>query len=67
MMKGLVVLDNSGRILTFRSSLWRWFGYLVSILPLGIGFWILAIKKNRRTWHDQLAGTDVFSFMDGND
>ncbi len=67
MMKGLVVLDDSGRLLSFRKSLWRWIGYILSLIPLGTGFWVYSIRNNRRTWHDHLAGTDVFSFMHSRD
>jgi len=64
MMKGLVLLDDSGSLLSLRKSLWRWIGYILSLIPLGSGFWVYSTGKNRRTWHDQLAGTDVFSFID---
>jgi uncharacterized RDD family membrane protein YckC len=63
MMKGLVVLDDSGRLPSLRKSMGRWIGYLLSFLPLGVGFWVHSIPKNRRTWHDQLAGTDVYSLI----
>ena len=63
MMKGLVVLDDSGQFPSLRRSLGRWMGYLLSFLPLGAGFWVDSIEKNRRTWHDELAGTEVYHFI----
>jgi uncharacterized RDD family membrane protein YckC len=63
MMKGLVLLDDSGRLPSLRISMVRWIGYLLSFLPLGIGFWVYSSQKNRRTWHDHFAGTDVYCFM----
>jgi uncharacterized RDD family membrane protein YckC len=44
-------------------SVWRcmlrWIGYLVSALPLGLGFLWATIDSDRRGWHDWLAGTRV--------
>ena len=64
MMKGLVVLDAYDRKISFKKSLLRWMGYIISLLPLGMGFWISAAGKNRKTWHDRLADTQVFRFIE---
>lgn len=37
----------------------RYFAYLVSILPLLLGFLWVAIDKRKQGWHDKLAGTLV--------
>jgi uncharacterized RDD family membrane protein YckC len=63
MIKGLVVLKNDRNKLTFRQSLQRWILYLFSLLPLGTGFWQLTRQPAKETWHDRLAGTTVWSFV----
>ena len=37
----------------------RYLSYLISTLPLGIGFLWIAIDPQRQGWHDKLAGTSV--------
>ncbi len=37
----------------------RYFAYLISGLPLGLGFFWVAIDKKKQGWHDKLAGTVV--------
>ena len=37
----------------------RYFAYLVSILPFGLGFIWIAFDKRKQGWHDKLAGTVV--------
>ena len=37
----------------------RYIGYLVSIIPLGLGFLWVAFDKKKRGWHDMIAGTVV--------
>ncbi len=39
----------------------RLFGYAVSAIPLGLGIFYILINKERRAWHDLLAGTVVIS------
>jgi uncharacterized RDD family membrane protein YckC len=60
MLFNLVVVDNkTGKGLSIRQAIFRCIGYLVSGLPLYFGIiWIL-IDKNRRGWHDKIAGTQV--------
>jgi uncharacterized RDD family membrane protein YckC len=44
---------------TKKQFIFRSFGYLVSTIPLCMGFvWIL-FDKNNRAWHDHLSGTQV--------
>ncbi|MDR1064647.1 MAG: RDD family protein [Azoarcus sp.] len=35
----------------------RWLGYLLSMLPLCLGFIWVAFDEKKRGWHDMLAGT----------
>lgn len=37
----------------------RYFAYLLSSLPLGLGFIWIAFDKKKQGWHDKLAGTVV--------
>ena len=37
----------------------RYFAYLVSIIPLFLGFLWIAFDKRKQGWHDKLAGTVV--------
>jgi uncharacterized RDD family membrane protein YckC len=53
-----VVPLSGGRIGLFRAIL-RYFGYIVSIIPLFFGFiWIL-FSRRRQGWHDKIARTCV--------
>jgi uncharacterized RDD family membrane protein YckC len=55
---GLEVVPLEGGPMTFRRSLLRLAGYLLSSLPVYLGFlWILG--PQRRGWHDRLARTEV--------
>ncbi len=37
----------------------RYFGYFISLLPLGLGMLWVAWDKKKQGWHDKLAGTVV--------
>ncbi len=37
----------------------RYFAYLASLLPLGLGFIWIAFDARKQAWHDKLAGTVV--------
>ncbi len=37
----------------------RYVGYLLSFLPLGLGFIWIAFDKRKQGWHDKLSGTVV--------
>jgi uncharacterized RDD family membrane protein YckC len=55
---GVKVVPARGGRMTFRRSLVRLVGYLLSALPLYLGFlWMLGPR--RRGWHDLLARTEV--------
>ena len=54
-----VIDEESGSSLTIGKSILRYIGYLVSTIPLGLGYlWVLFDKKNR-AWHDMIAGSVV--------
>ena len=60
MATNLKVVDaKTGNRLTSGQALGRYFGYIISSLPLGLGFIWIAVDKKKQGWHDKLAGTVV--------
>lgn len=53
------VVDARGRHLTVWRSLLRNLAKLLSYLPLGFGFFWVALDRKRQAWHDKIAGTYV--------
>jgi len=39
----------------------RWFGYILSMLPFGLGLFYINLNKKRRAWHDLFSNTIVIS------
>lgn len=62
MIKKLVILDIDHNRQTLSRSLLRWAGYVLSLLPLGLGFWWAIRNQKHQGWHDVLASTVVYSF-----
>ena len=56
---GVRVVDPAGRPVTISVALVRALGYLVSVLPLGLGLVLMFFDTQRRALHDRLAGTRV--------
>lgn len=57
---GCRVVDAQTRgSLSLRQALMRYVGYVLSLLPLGLGFIWIAIDKRRQGFHDKLANTVV--------
>src|SRR5947209_5418911 len=44
----------------------RYFAYIVSIVPVFLGFLWIALDKRKQGWHDKLAGTVVIYDEDDN-
>jgi uncharacterized RDD family membrane protein YckC len=60
MMLGLVIVDAASHgPLTWRQCAQRQLAYLVSSLPLGLGFISIAWDGHKQGWHDKLAHTQV--------
>lgn len=57
---GVIVLQQDGRFITLRVSALRFAAYLVSALPLGLGFWWALWHERGETWHDRIARTRAF-------
>lgn len=56
---GLAVVREDGRPLSHLTTFLRYIGYLLSLLPLGLGFLAAAFTPNKRALHDYVAGTRV--------
>ena len=54
-----VVDEKTGLKPGARQSVIRYLAYFVSILPLFLGFFWIAVDKKKQGWHDKLAGTVV--------
>ena len=53
----IVKLDNSS--IGFTRSIIRFLGYILSTIPLFIGFFMIFVTKNKRGLHDLVSGTKV--------
>ncbi|MCC7078546.1 MAG: RDD family protein [Acidimicrobiia bacterium] len=56
---GLEVLRADGSKLPALRCIIRIFGYVVSALLFGMGYWWVALSPRRRAWHDAMAGSCV--------
>lgn len=60
MMLGAKIVDaTTGEEPSIGQLVGRYFGYIVSTLPLCLGFLWVAIDARKQGWHDKLAGTVV--------
>ncbi|MBN2397542.1 MAG: RDD family protein [Deltaproteobacteria bacterium] len=56
---GLRVVQVNGGALTAGTAFLRWVGYIISKIPLYLGFIWAAFDGRKQGWHDKLAGTCV--------
>ncbi len=62
LLVGTKVVDSDGKLISFGRAFFRnQIGYMVSGLLFGLGFIWIAVDKDRRGWHDQIADTFVIS------
>ena len=54
-----IVDARTGKAPTKGQLIGRYFAYLLSSLPLGLGFLWIAFDSKKQGWHDKLAGTAV--------
>ncbi|HEY0720490.1 MAG TPA: RDD family protein, partial [Gammaproteobacteria bacterium] len=54
-----VVDARTLQALSIRQALLRYLGYLISLLPFGLGFLWIAFDQRKRGFHDMLAGSVV--------
>jgi len=60
MICGLEIINNhTGKRIGFFRSLVRWFSYIISIAPFFLGYFWVFVDKEKRTFHDIIAGTVV--------
>lgn len=54
-----IVDAETGGVPTTAQFVGRYFAYIISALPLGLGFIWIAFDRKKQGWHDKLAGTVV--------
>src|SRR5262249_33729036 len=54
-----VVAAADGARLTVGPALLRHLAYVLSLLPLGLGFWMAGLRRDKRALHDLIAGSRV--------
>ena len=54
-----VVDAKTGNKMSVGQSIGRYFAYIISTIPLCLGFIWVGIDKKKQGWHDKLAGTVV--------
>ena len=60
MLLSMQVVDmKTGDKMSFRQSIIRYVGYIVSTIPLFLGFFWIGIDKKKQSWHDKIASTVV--------
>jgi uncharacterized RDD family membrane protein YckC len=47
-----------------RKALLRFILALLSLAPLGLGYWWMLVDRESRTWHDRVSGTRVLRVRD---
>jgi len=55
----LVVINKNEQPLDAQQACWRGFGYLISVLPVLLGFIWMLIDPEHLTWADKVSGTYV--------
>jgi uncharacterized RDD family membrane protein YckC len=56
---GVRVVGVDGERLPFGAALLRWFALFLSLLPLGFGFIMAGLRRDKRALHDLIAGSRV--------
>lgn len=58
-LKLRIVDAKTGNKISLGQAIGRYLGYIVSSIPLGLGFIWIGIDRRKQGWHDKLAGTVV--------
>ena len=61
MLMGIRVVTNDNKFISPSVAFLRWSGYILSFVPLAIGFLWAVVDKDQCAWHDRLAQTRVIS------
>jgi uncharacterized RDD family membrane protein YckC len=56
---GLRLIRLDGRRVDWQTAVVRVLGSLVSLLPLGLGFFWVSWDDHFQSWHDRIAGTTI--------
>ena len=56
---GLRVVQETGEPIGLGTAFLRWVGYIVSALPMLMGFLWAGADRRKQGWHDKIAGTVV--------
>lgn len=56
---GLQLENRDGKTPNFLVASWRFFAAVISLLPLGLGYFWQLWDKDGLSWHDRLSGTRV--------
>lgn len=60
MLVGIEIRDEyTNELMTHRQMIKRFFGYIISGIPLTLGFVWMIFTKKKQCWHDRMAGTVV--------
>ena len=59
MLLGLKIVRTTGEEIGYGRALVRWFGQCLGLLPLGLGFLMVALSRRKQGLHDKIAGTYV--------
>jgi uncharacterized RDD family membrane protein YckC len=54
---GITVVGSNGKPLSVGRAILRYFGYIISAVPLSLGFLWIAFDKKRQGWHDKIAAS----------
>ena len=54
-----IVDAETGKAPSVKQCIGRYFAYILSAIPLGLGFLWVAFDAKKQSWHDKLAGTVV--------
>ena len=62
-MVGIKIVDaKTFEDITNKQAITRSLGYIISLIPFGLGFLMVALRKDKRALHDLLANTTVIYY-----
>ena len=59
LIKAIIVDAHTLQAPSTKQLVIRYFGYIASLIPFGLGYFWAGWDKRKQTWHDKLAGTVV--------
>lgn len=58
-LMAIKVVHGDGKPVNYGVAFIRYVGYLISLVPLGLGYFWVAFDPKKQGWHDKIAGTYV--------